>query len=89
MLKTVLLYKGFTDDVVIQFSKAGQTNYTLLVENVARAKSAGLMSLERSVAMINPEMDHSQVTEEVIRIREEEAQKQSLGMPDFDFGGAI
>lgn len=89
MLKTVLLYKGFTDDVVIQFSKAGQTNYTLLVENVSRAKGAGLMSLERSVAMINPEMDHSQVMEEVLRIREEEAQKQSLGMPDFDFGGAI
>ena len=89
LLKTVLLYKGFTDEIGVQFSKAGQTNYTLLVENVARAKSAGIMSLERSVSMINPELDHAQVREEVTRIREEEEKRQSAGMPDFDFGGAI
>jgi hypothetical protein len=88
-LKTVLLFKGFTNTVGVQFSKAGQTNYTLLVENVARAKSAGIMSLDRSVAMINPELDHEQVCEEVARIREEEERKQSAGMPEFDFGGAI
>lgn len=89
LLKTVLLFKGFTEEVGIQFSKAGQTNYTLLVENVARAKSAGIMSLERSVAMINPELDHAQVREEVTRIKAEEEKKQSMGMPDFDFGGAL
>ena len=89
MIKTVLLSKGYTDDVVVQFSKAGQTNYTLLVENVSRAKSSGIMSLERSVSMINPELDHSQVMEEVMRIQEEEQKKQSLGMPEFDFGGAV
>ena len=89
MLKTVLRYKGFTDDVVIQFSKAGQTNYTLLVENVARAHGAGIMSLDRSVAMINPELDHAQVREEVARIISDQERKQSAGMPEFDFGGAI
>ena len=89
LLKTVLLYKGFTEEVGIQFSKAGQTNYTLLVENVARAKSAGIMSLERSVSMINPELDHAQVREEVARINAEQEKKQSMGMPDFDFGGAL
>ena len=89
LLKTVLLYKGFTEDVVIQFSKAGQTNYTLLVENTARAHTAGMMSLQRAVTMINPEMDHAQILEEVARIQEEKERAQSLGMPDFDFGGAI
>ena len=73
----------------MQFSKAGQTNYTLLVENVARAKSAGIMSLDRAVAMINPELDHAQIQEEVEKIVADEEKRQSAGMPDFDFGGAI
>lgn len=88
-LKTALLFKGYVEDVGVQFSKAGQTNYTLLVENVARAKGAGIMSLDRAVAMINPELDHAQIQEEVEKIIEDEEKRQSAGIPDFDFGGAV
>lgn len=89
LVKTVLRYYGYTDDVVIAFSKAGQTNYTLLVENTVKARSGGIMSLQKCVEQINPGMDQMQVLEEVGRIQKEEAEKQSSemgGFPEFDFG---
>lgn len=91
LLKTVLRYHGYSDDVAIQFSKAGQTNYTLLVENTARAYGAGMMSLQRSVEQINPGLDQAQIKEEVERIEREQKEKQeaSSGFPDFDFGASV
>lgn len=88
MIKTVLRYYGYADDVAIAFSKAGQTNYTLLVENTVRARSGGIMSLQKCVEQINPGMDQTQVLEEVARIQKEEEEKQTAGMqfPEFDFG---
>lgn len=91
LLTTVLRYYGYADDVVVQFSKAGQTNYTLLVENTVRARSGGIMSLQRCVEQINPGMDQSQVLNEVARIQKEEQEKMGAemnGFPDFDFGAA-
>lgn len=89
LIKTVLRYYGYADDVVITFSKAGQTNYTLLVENIVRARSGGIMSLQKCVEQINPGMDQTQVLEEVARIQKEEADRRSAEMssfPEFDFG---
>ena len=92
LLKTVLRYYGYADDVVVQFSKAGQTNYTLLVENTVRARSGGIMSLYRCIEQINPGMDQSQLLEEFERIKKEDAERMNAeagAFPEFDFGAAV
>ena len=82
-------FYGKTDDVIVSFSKAGQTNYTLLVENSTRIYQAGGMSLERYVRTINPQMDEGQVQEEISKIKaeqaEREAQRQNALFGDMDF----
>ncbi len=96
LLRTVCRYyseKTGLDDVVIQFSKAGQSNYTLLTDNVAKLRNAGLISIERAVSEINPGMDQAQLIKEVALIKKEDEEKREReeaafgGVPDF--GGGI
>ena len=60
------------------FSRAGQTNYTLLVENATKIYQAGGMSLEKYIRTVNPQMDEEQIQEELVKIRQEQEQKQAL-----------
>ena len=76
MIKVVLEFYGFTDDVVARFSKAGQTNYSLLVENTIKLVQAGLMSRKQAIAMLNPEKDQYQLEEEEQQIELEEKERQ-------------
>lgn len=78
MLDTVLKYYGKPDKVVVSFNKAGQSNYTLLVENATKIYQAGGSSLEKFVRTINPDMDEAQIMQEVERIREEQAVKEPM-----------
>ena len=92
MLDAVARYKGFSDTVRMRFSKSGQTNYTLLVENVTRMYQAGLMSLDKAVKEVNPGMDEEQVREEIKRIEAEQKAKQDaragiFGSMDFSPDG--
>lgn len=89
LIKTVLLYRGLPDDIVIRFSKAGQSNFTLLTENVVKLYTAGLASLRLAVETIHPEFDQAQVLAEVERINKELADRQAAQNSMFsgiDFG---
>ena len=71
LLETVCTYYGKSDRVKVEFSKAGQTNYTLLVENAVKIYQAGGSSLEQFVRTVNPNMDESQIAKEMTRIKAE------------------
>lgn len=77
LLDDVRRYYGLPDEVRAEFSKAGQTNYTLLVENAVKVYQAGGSSLEQFVRTVNPTMDEAQIKRELKRIREEREAQQS------------
>jgi hypothetical protein len=89
MLNTVMRYYGKSEKVVVAFSKAGQSNYTLLVENATTIYQAGGSSLEKYVRTINPDMDEEQIADEVKRIREEQSQGQEPQFNDMDYFGGM
>lgn len=61
LLHDITDYYGKTDDVMARFSKAGQTNYNLLVENTIRLYQSGLMDLEQALSAVNPQLDTAQI----------------------------
>jgi hypothetical protein len=77
LLDDVRRYYGYPDEVRAEFSKAGQTNYTLLVDNAVKIYQAGGSSLEQFVRTVNPNMDEAQIKREIKRIREDQAAQQS------------
>lgn len=90
LLEDVRRYYGYPDAVRGEFSKAGQTNYTLLVENAVKIRQAGGSSLEQFVRTINPNFDEAQIKRECDLIRKEmeeqrTAQNNSL-FGSMDFG---
>ena len=87
LLDAVCGYFGLPDRVQVQFSQAGQTNYTLLVENVTKMHSAGIMSLETAVKMVNPTMDEEQIAAEIEKIKQEQKEKSDREKQNlWDFG---
>ena len=78
LFDAVLHFYGYTEQVTVAFSRAGQTNYTLLVENATKIYQAGGMSLEKYIRTVNPQMDEEQIQEELVKIRQEQEQKQAL-----------
>ena len=77
LLETVCAYYGHTDRVKVEFSKAGQTNYTLLVENAVKIYQAGGSSLSQFVRTVNPNMDEQQIAKEIERIKAEQKEKEA------------
>ena len=75
LVETVCRYYGKTDTVKVEFSKAGQTNYTLLVENAVKIYQAGGSSLELFVRTVNPNMDEQQIAAEISRIKADEKER--------------
>ena len=78
MLDTVRLYFGKPDKVVVSFSRAGQSNYTLLVENAVKIYQAGGSSLEKFVRTVNPDLDEAQIAEEIEKIKAEQQSNEPL-----------
>lgn len=70
ILREVTIYHDFEDIVEVRWSKAGTTNVTTLVDNIIKQWNAGLISLRKAVETINPDMDESQIAEEMTRILE-------------------
>lgn len=93
LLHDLTNYYGKVDDVVARFSKAGQTNYNLLIENTLKLYQGGLMDLRSAVATVNPQMDNEQIDKIVEAIREEQEQKraeeQNSMFGNMDFGSEI
>lgn len=86
MLADVCGYMGCLDRVGIRWSLAGQSNYTLLTDNVVKLKQSGLLSLEQSVAMIHPDWDEAQVFAEIERIKKEAEERASAEASMFGDG---
>lgn len=85
LLRAVLRFNGFTGSASVGFSKAGQTNFSILTDNVTRLVGGGVMSIETAVKMIQPEMDDEQIAAEIGRIKED---KDSM-FGDLGMGTAI
>lgn len=79
ILKRVLRYYGYEDDVVIRWSGAGLTNRYTLTELIAEAKQGGFLSRYKAVQMFHYDEDDEQVQEEYERIREEEREQNLNG----------
>lgn len=93
LLHDLTNYYGKVDDIVARFSKAGQTNYNLLIENTLKLYQGGLMDLRSAVATVNPQMDNAQIDKIVEAIREEQEQKraeeQNSIFGNMDFGSEL
>jgi hypothetical protein len=71
LLKTVLRFYGYKDDVVIRWSAAGLTNKHSLTEIIALAKQGGFLSQRKAVEMFNYDDDDEQVQEEYLRVTDD------------------
>lgn len=93
LIDDILLFYGFTDCLNVKFSKSGQTNTTLLIENTVNAYSQGLMSKYLAVKTLNPDMSADELDDELARLEKESKEKnQPQDLFGFDdeqgsFGG--
>lgn len=78
LIGDILIFNGYTEEVVVKFSKSGQTNVTLLTENITKQYQAGLISKYQAVKMLNPDMAEDELKDEIKRIDEEEEQRNSM-----------
>ena len=85
MLRAVLRFYGFVDDVEIRWTRAGMTNQTVLVETLARAKDAGLISGKKAHHAFNFDDDEEQNEEDYALVQEEQKANQP-SFPDSPFG---
>ena len=96
LLKSVLRFYGYSDDVEIRWSRAGMTNQTVLVDTLDRAVRGGLISQKKAHHAFNFDDDEEQ-NEEDYRLVQEEQEKQrqsdNFGNYPFDeknyFGGGV
>ena len=85
MLKAVLRFYGYVDDVEIRWTRAGMTNQTVLVDTLARAKEAGLISGKKAHHAFNFDDDEEQNEEDYALVQEEQKAAQQQ-FPDMPFG---
>ena len=82
LLKTVLRYYGYIDDVEVRWSRAGMTNVTVLVDTLNKAVQGGLISQEAAHSAYNYDNDEEQNAEDYEKVLEaQKAQQNTL------FGG--
>lgn len=77
MLKAVLRFYGYVDDVEIRWSRAGMTNQTVLVDTLTKAVGAGLISQKKAHDQYNYDDDEEQNAEDYILVEKEQAQRQN------------
>lgn len=82
LLKTVLRFYGYIDDVEVRWSRAGMTNVTVLVDTLTKAVQGGLISQEAAHSAYNYDNDEEQNAEDYAKVLEDrKAQQNTL------FGG--
>lgn len=86
MLCDVLRFYGFIDDVEIRWTRAGMTNQSLLVDTLARAKEAGLISGRKAHHAFNFDDDEEQNEEDYALVLEDEQKKKAQTPFDFPLG---
>lgn len=77
LISDILTANGYVPGVEVKFSKSGETNVNLLLENTEKAFSSGLKSLYSAVKAINPDMSEDELLEEIARIKADTKEKQS------------
>ena len=77
MLKAVLRYYGYIDDVEIRWSRAGMTNQTVLVDTLTKAVNSGLISRKKAHDAYNYDDDEEQNAEDYALVEKEEATRQN------------
>lgn len=87
MLNDVLRYYGYIDDVEIRWTRAGMTNQTVLVDTLARAVEAGLISRKKAHHAFNFDDDEEQNNEDYALVLEEEKTRNASSPFDFPLGG--
>jgi hypothetical protein len=87
MLNDVLRFYGYIDDVEIRWTRAGMTNQTVLVDTLARAVEAGLISRKKAHHAFNFDDDEEQNNEDYALVLEEEKTRNASSTFDFPLGG--
>lgn len=79
LLRIVLRYYGYEDDVVIRWAQAGLSNIYTRTEMIATALQNGFCSKLKAVQMFEQDGDEYQIQEEYNRCVEDEQSKQMQG----------
>jgi hypothetical protein len=77
MIKTVLRFYGYIDDVEVRWSRAGMTNVTVLVDTLTKAVQGGLMSPEAAHSAYNYDNDEEQNAEDYAKVLENQKSQQN------------
>ena len=77
LIKTVLRFYGYIDDVEIRWSRAGMSNQTVLVDTLTKALNAGLIDTKTAIAQFNYDNDEEQNNEILQKVEQEKAQQQN------------
>lgn len=84
LLKSVLRFYGYIDDVEVRWSRAGMTNVTVLVDTLTKAVQGGLISQEAAHSAYNYDNDEEQNAEDYAKVLEDKKTQQNTL-----FGGDI
>lgn len=87
LLRTVLRFYGYEDDIEVRWSRSGMTNITVLTDTLSRAVAAGLISQKKAHDSFNYDDDEEQNAEDFARMeqeRQEQAKRESFGNFMFD-----
>ena len=81
LLRTVLRFYGYADDIEVRWSRSGMTNITVLVDTLSRAVDAGLISQKKAHHAFNYDDDEEQ-NEEDFKLVEQERNQQAIDTED-------
>lgn len=77
LLRTVLRYYGYVDDIEVRWSKSGMTNTTVLVDTLSKAVQAGLISPKKAHHSYNFDDDEEQNDEDYAEVQKSQAEQRN------------
>ena len=84
MMKTILKFYGYVDNVNVQFTKAGSSNQSVVTQNVNTQIGNGTISRYEAIKSQNPNWTEAQVEEEMRQIDEERASESAVNEEKFE-----
>lgn len=87
LIKDVLRFYGYVDDVEVRWSRAGMTNQTVLVDTLSKAVQSGLISKKKAHHQFNYDDDEEQNEEDYLLVEQDQAKQQNSmfgGFPEGD-----
>lgn len=77
LLKSVLRFYGYIDDVEVRWTRAGMTNVTVLVDTLTKAVQGGLISQEAAHSAYNYDNDEEQNAEDFAKVLKDKQEQQN------------